>query len=89
MKFSHIHTEHGMKIEYEIPEHASLDDALEAFTDFLRGCGFPIPYDEYLAYVSDSHEDDNVVEERESYHDYMKRRLKETDPYISGEMLHE
>lgn len=88
MKFSHIHTEHGMKIEYEIPEHASLDDALEAFTDFLRGCGFPIPYHQYLTYVSD-HDDDNVVEERESYHDYMKRRLKETDPYISGEMLHE
>lgn len=97
MKFSHNHTEHGMKIEYEIPEHSGLDETLEAFTDFLRGCGFNIPYDQYLTYVSDHddvNEDSKGQEKRESYHDYMGRRLRETglepyDPYISGEMLHE
>jgi len=92
MKFSHTHTDAGMTVNYEVPEHASLSEVLESFTDFLRGCGYVIPYDEYLDYVKD-HEDEETFEQekRESYHDYMARRLRETsgDPYVSDEMLHE
>jgi len=44
MKFTHIHNnEYGSEIEsisMELHEHASLVDALETFTRFLRAVGF-------------------------------------------------
>ena len=81
MKFIETHNnlfgEKGAKIEYTVPEDANLDEVLESFVDFLRGCGYTIPYESYLSIVSDY--DEEKPEQRESYHDYMGRRMREED----------
>ena len=81
MKFIETHNnlfgEKGATIEYTVPEDANLDEVLESFVDFLRGCGYTIPYESYLSVVSD--EEETTPEPRESYHDYMGRRMKEED----------
>ena len=52
MKFSHTH-ETGETVEYTIPAGATISDVLDSFVDFLRGCSYTIPYDQYLCLVSD------------------------------------
>lgn len=47
MKFSK-HSEDGTKIEMEIPEHASLNEVLEEFQNFLRACGYVVEYNKVL-----------------------------------------
>jgi|TARA_R110001592_G_scaffold3446_1_gene19367 hypothetical protein len=46
MKFSK--NINGTKIEMEIDNHASLDDVLEEFQNFLRACGYIIEYNQCL-----------------------------------------
>lgn len=84
MKFIETHNnlfgEKGAKIEYTVPEDANLDEVLESFVDFLRGCGYTIPYESYLSVVSDYDEEfptKETTEKREPYWDYMSRRFKE------------
>jgi hypothetical protein len=38
----------GDIVEVEIHEHATLDEVLEGMQNFLRACGYVIPYDEAL-----------------------------------------
>lgn len=38
----------GDRVEVEIREHATLDEVLEGMQNFLRACGYVIPYDEVL-----------------------------------------
>ena len=47
MKFTHQHSD-GTKIEIEMVEHASMDNVLEEFQNFLRACGYVIEYNQYL-----------------------------------------
>ena len=47
MKFIQ-HQDNGTKIKMEINNHASLDDVLEEFQNFLRACGYMIDYDKCL-----------------------------------------
>ena len=47
MKFTHQHSD-GTKIEMEMAEHASLDDVLDEFQNFLRACGYTIEYNKVL-----------------------------------------
>ena len=79
MKFIETHNnlfgEKGATIEYTVPDDANLDEVLESFVDFLRGCGYTIPYESYLSVVSDY--DEEKPEQREPYWDYMGRRMKE------------
>lgn len=82
MKFIETHNnlfgEKGATIEYTVPEDANLDEVLESFVDFLRGCGYTIPYESYLSVVSDEEvAEASSFEPRESYYDYMGRRMKE------------
>jgi hypothetical protein len=51
MKFSHKN-DYGNELEYTVPEGADLNDVLDSFIDFLRGCGYTIPYENYLTIVS-------------------------------------
>ena len=46
MKFSK--NINGTKIEMEIDNHASLDDVLDEFQNFLRACGYIIEYNKVL-----------------------------------------
>jgi hypothetical protein len=47
MKFSRWN-EYGTKVEMEVHDHSTLDEVLEEFQNFLRACGYVIPYDEAL-----------------------------------------
>ena len=47
MKFIQ-HQDNGTKIEIEIDNHASLDDVLDEFQNFLRACGYVIEYNQCL-----------------------------------------
>ena len=47
MKFTHQHS-NGTKIEIEMAEHASMDNVLEEFQNFLRACGYTIEYNKVL-----------------------------------------
>ena len=47
MKFTHQHSD-GTKIEIEMAEHASIDNVLEEFQNFLRACGYTIEYNKVL-----------------------------------------
>ena len=47
MKFIQ-HQDNGTKIEIEIDNHASLDDVLDEFQNFLRACGYTIEYNQCL-----------------------------------------
>jgi len=47
MKFTHQHSD-GTKIEIEMAEHASMDNVLEEFQNFLRACGYTIEYNKVL-----------------------------------------
>ena len=48
MKFSKYDTESGTKIEVEVHNHSTLDEVLEEFQNFLRGCGYVIEYNKCL-----------------------------------------
>ena len=74
MNFNHTHDD-GSMISYSAPEDADLNEVLDSFVDFLRGCGYTIPYESYLTIVSD-HEEEKP-QQREPYWDYMSRRFKE------------
>ena len=43
--------ENGTKVEIQIDDHASLDEALEGFEQFLRACGYVIEYNEVVTIV--------------------------------------
>ena len=47
MKFIQ-HQDNETKIEMEIDNHASLDDVLDEFQNFLRACGYIIEYNKVL-----------------------------------------
>ena len=47
MKFIQ-HQDNGTKIKMEIDNHASLDDVLDEFQNFLRACGYTIEYSKVL-----------------------------------------
>jgi len=53
MKFSHKN-DYGNELEYTVPEGSDLDDVLDSFIDFLRGCGYNIDYSKCLALVNPS-----------------------------------
>ena len=40
------------KVIIELHEHATIDQAIDAFGRFLRACGYTIPYSEILEFVS-------------------------------------
>jgi len=42
------HQDNGTKIEMEIDNHASLDNVLDEFQNFLRACGYTIEYNQVL-----------------------------------------
>jgi|TARA_R110001592_G_scaffold258180_1_gene521940 hypothetical protein len=42
------HQDNGTKIEMEIDNHASLDNVLDEFQNFLRACGYTIEYSKAL-----------------------------------------
>jgi hypothetical protein len=50
MKFSRC-SDNGTKIEIEMSEHASMDEVLDEFQNFLRGCGYVIEYNQCLTFV--------------------------------------
>jgi hypothetical protein len=37
------------RIEVEIPDYLPLDEVLKEFENFLRACGYVIPYNEILS----------------------------------------
>jgi hypothetical protein len=41
----------GTKIEVEIHNHSTLDEVLDEFQNFLRGCGYVIEYNKVLHLV--------------------------------------
>ena len=47
MKFSRC-SDDGTKIEIEMAEHAPMDNVLEEFQNFLRGCGYVVEYNQCL-----------------------------------------
>ncbi len=46
MKFTHQHSLCGTKIKVEIMEHATLDQVLQEFQNFLRACGYVVEYNQ-------------------------------------------
>jgi len=46
MKFTRKDSDKSVKIE--ISNESTIDEALEAFRDFLRACGYTINYDEVI-----------------------------------------
>jgi hypothetical protein len=56
MNFNQTH-EDGSMVNYVVPEGADLNEVLDSFMDFLRGCGYVIPYTSCLTIVD---KDDNV-----------------------------
>lgn len=73
MKFTHIHNnEYGNEIEsisMELHEHASLSDALDTFTRFLRAVGFH--FEGSVDIVDHEAEFDYALEEQEKF-DYIE-----------------
>ena len=47
MKFISCH-KNGTKIEMEVCNESTIDEVLEEFQNFLRGCGYVINYDQCL-----------------------------------------
>ena len=45
------HQDNGTKIEMEIDNHASLDNVLDEFQNFLRACGYTIEYSLSLIHI--------------------------------------
>lgn len=43
--------ENGTKVEIQIDDHSTLDEALEGFQQFLRACGYVIEYNEVVTIV--------------------------------------
>jgi len=43
--------DNGTEIEMKIDDHASVDEVLEEFQNFLRACGYVIEYDKVLDFV--------------------------------------
>jgi hypothetical protein len=43
MKFSRC-SDNGTKIEIEVADHSTIDEVLDEFQNFLRGCGYVIEY---------------------------------------------
>jgi hypothetical protein len=50
MKFSRC-SDNGTRIEVEIPDHSTIDEVLDEFQNFLRGCGYVIEYNQCLTFV--------------------------------------
>ena len=50
MKFIQ-HQDNGTEIEIKIDDHASLNEVLEEFQNFLRACGYVIEYNKVLDIV--------------------------------------
>ena len=50
MKFSRC-SDNGTKIEIEVAEHSTIDEVLDEFQNFLRGCGYLIEYNQCLTIV--------------------------------------
>ena len=50
MKFSRC-SDDGTRIEVEISDHSTIDEVLEEFQNFLRGCGYAIEYAQCLTFV--------------------------------------
>jgi hypothetical protein len=48
MKFSRQCDRTGTKIEFELGDESTLDEVFEEFQNFLRACGYVIPYDEVI-----------------------------------------
>ena len=80
MKFTHIHNnEYGSEIEsisMELHEHASLGDALETFTRFLRAVGYHfegsvdiVDHEAELNNYSNDYLNDPVVDELDEIDD--------------------
>lgn len=53
MKFIQEHSYDNSKIVYEISEDSTLDEVLDAFACFLRGCGYNINHDDYLTLANE------------------------------------
>ena len=64
MKFSHKN-DYGNELEYTVPEGSDLDDVLDSFIDFLRGCGYNIDYSKCLALVTPSEFGSSVIAKAE------------------------
>jgi hypothetical protein len=64
MKFSNKN-DYGNEIEYSVPEGSDLDDVLDSFVDFLRGCGYNIDYSKCLAIVNPEVFADSVIKDAE------------------------
>lgn len=47
MKFIQ-HRKDGASIEFEISDNSTLDEVLDSFQAFLRGCGYYIDYDKII-----------------------------------------
>jgi len=41
-------SDNGTKIEVEVHEDSTIDEVLEEFQNFLRGCGYVIDYNQCL-----------------------------------------
>ena len=50
MKFSRCR-DTGTKIEIEVDDHLTMDEVLDEFQNFLRGCGYVIEYNQCLTFV--------------------------------------
>ena len=42
---------HREKIEIEVADHSTIDEVLDEFQNFLRGCGYVIEYNQCLTFV--------------------------------------
>lgn len=42
----------GEKVIIELHEHATIEEALDAFERFLRACSYTVPYDQTLEFVN-------------------------------------
>lgn len=51
MRFSNYDTESGTNIEVSVYDNSTLDEVLVEFQNFLRACGYVIPYDQSLDLV--------------------------------------
>jgi hypothetical protein len=50
MKFSRC-SDNGTKIEIEVADHSTIDEVLDEFQNFLRGCGYVIADKQCLTVV--------------------------------------
>jgi len=51
MKFIKYDTDSGTNIEVTVHNHSTLDEVLDEFQNFLRGCGYVIEYNKVLHLV--------------------------------------